>query len=193
MFSGIIEELGKVAGVSHKKNLSVLKISTRKIRKGLKLGDSVAVNGTCLTISKIEKHILSFDLMKETLEKTTLGLLNVSDPVNLERALAVSDRLSGHFVTGHTDNMCRIKNIVSLENYLELQIELKKDLRQYIVPKGSVSVDGVSLTVGKVAKDYFSVYLIPFTLKVTNLGIKKTGDSVNIETDVLAKYILNKK
>lgn len=191
MFSGIIEETGIITKVTRKKNLSTISVRVKKIRKGIKKGDSVAVNGVCLTVTSVKKDTLDFDVMRETLIKTTLGVAKIKTKVNLERSLKLSDRLHGHFVSGHVDTMCKITKRVAQPNYLELQMNLPRGIKKYIVEKGSVSLDGVSLTVGKVTKETFSIYLIPFTAKVTNLGTKKRGDLVNVETDILAKYVLN--
>ncbi|MCA9405103.1 MAG: riboflavin synthase [Candidatus Omnitrophica bacterium] len=192
MFTGIVEEIGTVDSITHKKNLSVLTVKAAKVLKGTKAGDSIAVNGVCLTVVRLNKTSAVFDIMKETLEKTSLADLKNRDKVNLERALRVSDRLSGHFVSGHVDAVMPIHRILEKENYTEIQIGLQKSLAKYFVPKGSVCVDGISLTVGEVKEKYFSVYLIPFTKEVTTIGTKRKGDKVNIETDILAKYILNK-
>lgn len=193
MFTGIIEETGVVEGISSRTNLSVLKVRARKVLKGSKQGTSIAVNGVCLTVTGINKNILKFDIMRETLLKTNLGALRPKDRVNLERALRANGRIDGHFVSGHVDDMGLIKAKITGENYTELQISTRRDLMRYIAPKGSVCLDGVSLTVGEVRKDYFSVYLIPFTLEVTTLGDMEKGTKVNIETDILAKYVLNQK
>ena len=191
MFTGIIEELGVVQKITAKKNLLVLSIKAKKIR-GMKPGASVSVNGVCLTVTSLAKGVLSFDVMKETIENTALKDLKPRVYVNLERAMTPQSRFGGHFVTGHTDCVGTITACVRQKHYLELQIATKKDFLRFIVAKGSVCVDGVSLTVGKVQKSYFSVHLIPFTLKVTTLGFKNVGDKVNIETDILAKYILSR-
>lgn len=190
MFSGIVEETGIVEKVLRRQNLSTLYIRANKTARGAKQGDSICVSGVCLTITSVKAKTMSFDIMKETMDKTTLGLVNKGNCVNLERAMQVGDRISGHFVSGHVDNMERIKDVVTMPNYVELQITISKDLAKYIVPKGSVCLDGVSLTVGDVRKNSFSVYLIPFTLDVTTLGRNKKGDRINIETDILAKYVL---
>ena len=192
MFTGIIEESGIVARLKPAKNLLTLYIKARKVIKGLKAGDSVAVNGVCLTATQIKGGIIAFDLMKESLDKTTLGLLKPGDKVNLEASLKFGQRLGGHFVTGHVDGLGIIRKKILQPNYVEYEIALAKELLRYIVPKGSVTIDGVSLTVGKVGKNFFTVYLIPYTLKVTNLGQKKAADKVNIETDILAKYIVER-
>ena len=188
MFNGIVEEIGVVDALERRKNLSVIKVRARKVLKGTKPGDSIAVEGVCLTVTEKKKNILAFDMMRETVSKTSLGRFRRGDKVNLERALKAGARVSGHFVTGHIDEVGRVEQRIVEANYEELSIRLPKELGKYIVPKGSVALDGVSLTVGKVGKDRFSVYLIPFTKQVTTLGSKKKGDRVNIETDILAKY-----
>lgn len=192
MFTGIVEETGVVEGIVSKKNLSVLRVRARKVLEGTTQGTSIAVNGACLTVTGRKKDVLEFDMMRETLKKTNLGTLKAKDRVNLERALKANGRVDGHFVSGHVDDMGRVKAKITGENYTELQISAKRNLMRYIAPKGSVCLDGVSMTIGEVREDYFSVYLIPFTLEVTTLGSKKKGDRINIETDILAKYILNK-
>ena len=189
MFTGIIEDIGIVESVVKKTDLIVLKIRAKKAVKGVKSGDSIAIDGVCLTVTDIRKNRLTFDVMRETLVKTTLGGFKNHHKVNLERALKMTDRLNGHVVTGHVDCVSRISAIIKRKNYLEFKIDLPQKLLKYVVVKGSVCVDGVSLTVGEVKRNYFSVYLIPFTKDVTTLGFKKAGDHVNIETDILAKYI----
>ena len=154
----------------------------------------MAVDGVCLTVTECHNGILAFDLMKETLEKTTLKSFAPGCRVNLERALKLSDRLGGHFLTGHVDAIGILRAKIILKNYVELRIGLKERLMRYIVPKGSIAVDGVSLTVGENPRGKtFSVYLIPYTLKATTLGQKGISDQVNIETDILAKYALISK
>ncbi len=191
MFTGIVEEIGIVEDIKREKNLSILQIQAKKVIQGIAQGESVAVDGVCLTVTRIKKNILFFDIMRETLLKTTLGCLKPQDKVNLERALKAGERLSGHFVTGHVDEMGVIQKRIVRTNYLELRIFLKKNLKKYLIPKGSICLNGVSLTVGQVAEDFFSVYLIPFTKQVTTLGFKKEGDKINLETDILAKYLFH--
>jgi riboflavin synthase len=152
----------------------------------------VSVSGACLTVTAKKGKVASFDLMKETIEKTSLRFLSVTGRVNLELALQASSRLGGHFVTGHVDEVVVIKHIAREKNWVAIGLSSTPLIRKHLVPKGSVTVDGISLTIGKVGKDYFEVYLIPYTLKVTTLGLKKTGDCVNIETDILAKYLFKK-
>jgi len=191
MFTGIIEELGTVTSLRKKVNLATLRIKANKILRGLKVGDSVAVDGVCLTVSAIENQVLCFDVMRETLKVTALKHCVQASKVNLERALKFNDRLSGHFVTGHIDEIGKIENKISKKNYTELKIRLPKRLAPYIVPKGSICLDGVSLTVGEVSKTSFSAYLIPYTKQVTTLGLKKKNDHINIEADILSKYVMN--
>jgi riboflavin synthase len=190
MFTGIIEQLGIVKAVNVQKNLIVLIIDVGALAGSIKLGDSVAINGVCLTAAvKKGKHI-HFDLMKETIDATSLKQLKAGSRVNLELAMKADSRFGGHFVTGHVDELATIKSIGRDKNFVAITIGISASLRKYLVTKGSVAIDGISLTVGKVAKNDFTVYLIPFTLKATNLGERKVGDVVNIETDILAKYIL---
>ena len=193
MFSGIVEEKGVVQKVDHKKNLITMDVKADRVLRGTKIGDSIAVNGVCLTVTRIADEVATFDLMKETLDSTTLGYAKPGTEVNLERALKVSDRIGGHFVSGHVDGMGLLKKKVTMENYVEWQIELDRRLMRYMAPKASVTVDGVSLTIGWVKKTMFSIYLIPHTLDVTTFGNKRLGQKLNIETDVLAKYILHGK
>ncbi len=191
MFSGIVEEYGLIQNVTKKENLFVLSVKARKVLGGTKIGDSICVNGICLTVTEKKQDVLTFDLMKETLDATNLKNARKGDKVNLERSLKVSSRIGGHFVTGHVDGVGPIQAIVTLPNYVEFRIEAGPELMRYIAPKGSVTVDGVSLTIGRVTRRYFSVYLIPHTLNVTTFGQSRKGDIVNLETDILAKYILH--
>jgi riboflavin synthase len=190
MFSGIVEEKGRIEKVEKKPNLATIYVKADVTAKGTKVGDSICTSGVCLTVTGKKKNVMSFDIMKETLDKTTLGNLKPGSYVNLERSLRADSRICGHFVSGHVDNKETVKAVIKKPNYVELQITVQKSLAKYIVPKGSVCLDGVSLTVGDVRKNDFSVYLIPFTLDVTTLGLNKKGDPINIETDILAKYVL---
>jgi len=192
MFTGIIAHMGIIRKIEAKKNLLVFSIDLGPLAKDVQLGDSVSVSGVCLTITAKKATVASFDLMKETIEKTSLQNLKAGDQVNLELALKAGSAMGGHFVTGHVDEVAVIKRIDEELNWVALNISVSKANRKYIVPKGSVTVDGISLTVGWVGKDRFQVYLIPYTLKVTTLGLKKVGDCVNIETDILAKYLFEK-
>ena len=193
MFNGIIEEIGTIIKIEPKKNLSVLSVQARKVLKGAKQGSSIAINGACLTITDIKGNVLFFDMIRETILKTTLGSMKKGGYVNLEPALKANSRIDGHFVTGHVDDVVTVKERIDRKDYTELRIALNKKIARYIVPKGSVCLDGVSLTVGQVTKQYFAVHLIPFTKKATTLGCRSKGDRVNIETDIIAKYIVNRK
>ena len=189
MFTGIIEELGTVVKIANYKGLRCLTICAEKISAGLKIGDSVAVNGVCLTTNRIDNKNLSFEVMPVTLKSTNLKDLHLREKVNLERALKFEDRVSGHFVTGHVDGLgvIRSKKIISQNTVLEISVD--KDLIKYISGKGSVAVDGISLTVGQVKGNVFSVYLIPHTLNNTTLGFKGHSAKVNIEVDMMAKQL----
>ena len=193
MFTGIIQHIGTIKKIDAKKNLLVFSIDAGPLAGKIQLGDSVSVSGVCLTAVLKKTKVVSFDLMKETIAKTSLRSLAVGGRVNLELALEAGSRLGGHFVTGHVDEVAVIRHIAHEKNWVALRLSISKNNRKYFVPKGSVTVDGISLTVGRIGKDFIEVYLIPYTLKVTTLGLKKTGDCVNIETDILAKYLFEKK
>lgn len=180
MFTGIVEELGSVVARSS----SRLRIAARTVPDEARIGDSVAVNGCCLTIVERGSGWWDADLSDETLARTTLGSLRPGDPVNLEQPLRVSDRLGGHLVQGHVDGIGEV-----VEPVPDLRIRLQPEMSRYLVPKGSVAVDGVSLTVVDVAGDGFSVAVIPHTAAATTLGLRRAGDAVNIEIDVVAKYV----
>ena len=194
MFTGIIEGLGNIVRFDKKtsnRSAAKMKIKLGKIAKGLKIGDSVAINGVCLTAINISKDIAEFEMVGETIKKTNLGTLQSGNKVNIERSLKVGQRLEGHFVLGHVDGVGIISKIEKQPNQIKIWIKVPKELSKYIIKKGSVTVDGISLTVVDVLKDNFSVSIIPHTMKITNLSYKKTGDKVNIETDILGKYILS--
>ena len=192
MFTGIIEHVGTIKRIDVKKNLLVFSIDLGVLASKVRPGDSVAVSGVCLTVVAKKARIASFDLMKETIQTTALRSLAVGDQVNLELSLQAGSRLGGHFVTGHVDDVAVINNIAREPNWVAMRLSVSKEHQKYFVPKGSVTVDGISLTVGKVGRGYFEIYLIPYTLDVTTLGTKKVGDIVNIETDILAKYLFAK-
>ena len=192
MFTGIVEEIGTIESVKSAKNLALVTVKAKKILSGSKLGDSIAIDGVCLTVVNKASSAVCFEAMKETLDKTTAGIWRKGMRVNLERALLANSRLGGHFVTGHVDGIGVITGIAKEENYVALALKSPKELMKFIVPKGSICLNGVSLTVGKVRENNFEVYLIPYTLKETNLGLLKLGDPVNIEIDILARYMLKK-
>jgi riboflavin synthase len=193
MFTGIVEDIGVIEGIQKKENLYILSLRTTKSARDIRLGESVSVDGVCLTVTYSKDSLICFDLMKETLDTTTLGQMDRGAKVNLERALKAGGRFGGHIVTGHVDGLAKIKSIILLKNYVEFQVSIPSVLKKFIVPKGSICLNGISLTVGKVFKDYFSVYMIPFTMKETNMSVKKVGDALNIEADILARYILSSK
>ena len=193
MFTGIVEGIGKVEKISKKtKNRSAIQMTVNlgKHSKGLKIGQSVALNGVCLTVTKLSKPNCVFEMIEETTKKTDLGNLKPGGIVNIERSLKASDRLEGHFVLGHVDGVGIIKKIKENPKEVQVWFEIPKNLAKYVVKKGSIAVDGISLTVVDVKKNLASVCLIPHTIDVTNFKTKKIGDKINIETDILGKYIL---
>ena len=188
MFTGIVEEIGAVKGISKSSTGAVLKIKTEKIYVDAKLGDSIAMNGACLSVIAVNINILSFDVIPETLKRTTLSDLKANDPVNLERSMKLDARIGGHFITGHIDYKGRINDIIKNQAGVGFNVSLPEEFSKFVVDKGSVALDGTSLTVAAVSKDNFTVYLIPHTFKNTALGIKKKGDFINVETDIIGKY-----
>ncbi len=189
MFSGIVEELGTVVRIeSGAGGAQGLAIGAKLVNSDLGIGDSISVNGACLTVVKMNKKEIHFDVIEETLKHTNLLGLKAGDKVNLERALKVGDRLSGHFVSGHIDGMGEVLAGSGRAKDTFLKIGFSPDLLKFIVLKGSVAIDGVSLTVSEVGPDFFGVDLIPHTLEQTTLSLQKTGDKVNVEVDMLAKY-----
>ncbi len=185
MFTGIVEEVGVVAKISDN-GMTVL---ATKVTEDLKLGDSIAVNGTCLTAVSFDRTEFSVDLSPETVRRTSLGRLSVGGPVNLERALLASDRMGGHIVQGHVDGTGRIMSTKRDADSTIFRIRVPKRLNRYIVEKGFVAVDGISLTVVKIGASSFTLAVIPYTLKNTNLAALSVGDRVNLEADILAKYV----
>lgn len=187
MFSGIVEELGIVRKISRLGKVTLFCIQADKASGDTKIGESISVNGACLTVVKNEAGILSFEVMPETLNLTNLGILKISDKVNIERSLKAGDRISGHFVTGHIDCMGIIRNKSYTKDNLCFQIAVPNEFLKYILPKGSIAVDGISLTIMEKKSNTFSVYIIPHTFKNTTLGFKGPSEKVNIEFDILAK------
>ena len=193
MFTGIVEETGSVTGVRPTAAGIRLTVRCRVVARGLKLGDSVAVNGCCLTAVRQTKSardtLLRFDLLRETWERTNLQFVAVGSLVNLERSLAVGGRMGGHFVTGHVDGVGRITRWERSGADHVLDIAAPAEVRRYLVSKGSIAVDGISLTVAGVTKAGFRIWIIPHTLAVTALRERKVGDAVNLEADLLGKYV----
>jgi riboflavin synthase len=189
MFTGIIEEVGTVKHIDRSKDAIVLTIAAEKILEDVKLGDSIAVNGVCLTVTSFTKQQFTVDLMPETVKATSLKELNIGSKVNLERAMAANSRFGGHFVSGHVDGVGKIVKKERLANAVYYEIEVDEKLRRYMILKGSVAVDGTSLTIFGLTKDTFTISLIPHTLQETILGEKNVGNIVNIECDMIGKYI----
>ena len=193
MFTGIVEGVGKVEKITQDtKNRSAIQMTVNlgEYYKGLKIGQSVALNGVCLTVTKLSKPRCVFEMIEETTKKTDLGNLKPGGIVNVERSLKAGDRLEGHFVLGHIDGVGTITKIQKKPKEVQVWFEVPKNLAKYVVKKGSIAVDGISLTVVDVKKNLASVCLIPHTIDVTNFQTRKVGDKVNIETDILGKYIL---
>lgn len=189
MFTGIIEEKGKIAGIRKGARSSVLTIEGDVIFSDLKLGDSVAVNGVCLTAAGINGKTFTADVMHETLSRSGLGSLRQGSSVNLERAMAADGRFGGHIVSGHIDGTGSISDIKRDDNAIWYTVSAPAGIMKYIVEKGSITIDGISLTVAAVNSDSFKVSIIPHTAQVTILGERKIGDSVNLENDIIGKYV----
>ncbi|MDE1861367.1 MAG: riboflavin synthase [Thaumarchaeota archaeon] len=195
MFTGIVEGLGTVVRLERRtktRSEARMGVDLGGLARGLKIGDSVSINGVCLTAINIANGIADFEMVGETIKMTNLGSLGIGGKVNIERSLRVGDRLEGHFVLGHVDGSGKILRIDRQPNQVQLWVDLPRELARYVARKGSITVDGISLTVVDKMKNKFSVSIIPHTMEVTNLGLKKVGDKVNIETDVLCKYIRSK-
>lgn len=189
MFTGIIEAIGKVAEIERAQESARLTVAAGKIAEDVAPGDSVSVSGVCLTVTSVAPPHVTFDAVYETMRKTTLGTLQVGDPVNLERSLPVGGRLGGHIVQGHVDGTGRIASIRPIDNSYFIYIDAAPELMRYIVTKGSIAVDGISLTVAESEDRTFALSIIPHTWEHTTLKDKHAGDAVNIECDILGKYV----
>ncbi|MEU8827875.1 riboflavin synthase [Streptomyces sp. NPDC048636] len=193
MFTGIVEELGEIVAIEDLGDASRFQVRGPVVTDGAKHGDSIAVNGVCLTVVDREEGSaggeFSADVMAETLKRSSLGALAVGSRVNLERPMALGGRLGGHLVQGHVDGTGTIVERTPSEHWEIVKISLPADLSRYVVEKGSITVDGISLTVVDAGSDHFTVSLIPTTLALTTLGVKQPGDPVNLEVDVVAKYV----
>jgi riboflavin synthase len=189
MFTGIVEELGRVTAVAHGEESATVRIFGPLVTEDAQLGDSIAVNGVCLTVTATADGEFAADVMAETLRRSSLGALAVGSPVNLERPVTVASRLGGHLVQGHVDATAKILRRTPGERWEVVEISLPDSVARYVVEKGSITVDGVSLTVAALASHSFTVSLIPTTLDMTTLGVKQPGDVVNLEVDVIAKYV----
>jgi riboflavin synthase len=196
MFTGIISGTGTIKSITGSKRTSNsdrrIRLELGRVGKGLKIGDSVSVNGTCLTVIILKKTAAEFEIVKETMDRTTLGSFKDGDSVNIERSLKLSDRFEGHIVLGHVDGVGEISDVIKFPAEIKMWIRVKgKEMMKYLVPKGSVTVDGISLTVVDVGKYKFSVALVPHTVSKTTIGTKIRGDRVNLEFDILSKYLAN--
>lgn len=189
MFSGIIAGTGTVRHITRSARSAVLQIDGKGTLTKLSVGDSVSVNGVCLTVTEHSRSSFLADISHETLQRTTLGTLQKGDPVNLEPAVRLSDRIGGHLVSGHVDGIGRIKKIDRVETAYLIYVELSKALLRYCIEKGSIAVEGISLTINHLNKKGIDLMIIPHTMKVTNLNRKGIGDQVNIENDLIGKYI----
>lgn len=191
MFTGIVEEIGTVKTIVKETKSLELAIACSDILDDIHLGDSISVNGVCLTVTKFDTHSFHTDVMPETFNATSLAQLKTGSEVNLERAMAANGRFGGHFVSGHVDSTGLIKSKKQIENALYISIEIPTDLMKYMMNRGSVTVDGTSLTLFNVADSTITISLIPHTQDVTILAKKQVGEKVNIESDLLAKYVEN--
>ena len=191
MFTGLIQAVGQVSEIKREETSARLEITSPEISTQIAQGDSVSVNGVCLTVISFDKSNFAVDVMVQTLNLTSTGSLEVGSPVNLELATRSADRLGGHIVQGHVDGVATVSNISADSQWTRMDISIPKDLMRYVVAQGSICVEGVSLTVGELndPADQISVWLIPETLAKTNLSKKAIGDKLNIEVDVLAKYV----
>lgn len=189
MFTGLVEELGKVKTVARGVKSVRLTVEASKVLEDVKLGDSIAVNGTCLTVVEYNENCFTADVMPETVDRTALANLKNGTRVNLERTLSIGDRFGGHIVSGHIDGIGSILAKDNNDNAIIVKIEASSEVMRYIVKKGSIAIDGISLTVVDYGESWFTVSLIPHSAAVTTLGFKKPGDVVNLETDIIGKYV----
>jgi len=190
MFTGIVKELGHIRRISGLGGIYKLSVEANDIAGGSNIGDSVSVNGACLTLTGKDKNVLGFDVMGETFNRTNISKLRIGETVNLEPALRAADPLGGHFVTGHIDCVGRIKEIRRAGDNYSIEVAFPREHKKLVVEKGSIALDGISLTVGSVRDGNVVAHIIPHTLKVTTLGSKRAGDEVNIEFDIIGKYII---
>ncbi len=189
MFTGIIKETGKISKIKDSKDCKELTIECRLLTRGMKIGDSIAVNGCCLTVTGFGKDYFTCDISYSTINSTTLANVKTGELLNLEDSLIASDKLGGHFVAGHVDGVVKILKIVKIGNSYKLDIIPPSDLFPFLAQKGSAALDGISLTIAQSKKDLVSFAIIPHTFENTNLKYKKTGDFLNMEVDMMARYI----
>lgn len=189
MFTGIVEEIGTITHIKNGVKSSKLIINCNKVLEKTEIGDSICTNGVCLTVTNINKRTFEADVMAETIRKSNLNTLKIGSKVNLERALSLSTRLGGHLVSGHIDGIGYIKDLKKEDSAIWITIKTSVDILRYIVYKGSITIDGISLTIAYVDDDVFKVSIIPHTLQQTILSSKNIGDSVNLECDIIGKYV----
>lgn len=189
MFTGLVEETGKFLEMKRSHHAAVITIEAKKVLEDLQLGDSIAVNGTCLTIVEFTNRTITADIMPETWDRCSMSQLKRGDRVNLERAMAANGRFGGHIVSGHIDGTGVIKKIQREENAIWYTIETKENILRYMIEKGSITIDGISLTVAKVGEKTFSISMIPHTIANTNFQERRVGDLVNLENDCIGKYV----
>ena len=189
MFTGIVEEVGKVDNIKKGVKSSIITVTANKIFEDIHIGDSIAVNGVCLTVTNFNDNTFTADVMNETLSRSSLGELSKGSYVNLERAMPINGRFGGHIVSGHIDGTGEITNIQKDDNAIWYTVKANDSLMKYIVEKGSIVIDGISLTVAKVSDKKFSVSIIPHTASQTILSHRKIGDNVNLENDIIGKYV----
>lgn len=189
MFTGIVEEMGTVKNIQKGSNSAVLTIGAKTVLENTKIGDSIAVNGICLTVTSLMNGAFTADVMHETLNRSSLSGLTTGSRVNLERAMAADGRFGGHIVSGHVDGTGKISNIRRDDNAIWYTVMASPEILRYIVEKGSITIDGISLTVAKITSESFSISAIPHTVAQTILKDKREGDIVNLETDIIGKYV----
>jgi len=189
MFTGLIEEVGKVEAVQKRADGLQIKVKAKKVLEDVKTGDSIAVNGVCLTVISFDDKSVSFDVSNETVSRTTFKNVQIGEAVNLERALKVSDRLGGHIVQGHVDTTATIVEMTNLGQHTKLGVKVPSVYTPLVVEKGSIAIDGISLTVNQILQDTVFINIIPHTFENTNLKYKKIGNEVNVEFDIFGKYI----
>lgn len=189
MFTGIVEETGTVRSIVRGRNSAVIDIAAAVVLEGTRIGDSIATSGVCLTVTSVANGHFTADVMPETLDRSSLGALKTGSKVNLERAMRADGRMGGHIVSGHVDVCGRVVSMIPDDNAVLMTVAVPEELSRFVAEKGSVTLDGVSLTVAKAGRDSFVVSLIPHTRAVTTLGLLKTGSPVNVEVDLVARYI----
>lgn len=189
MFTGLIESVGTIRSMQNQGSHAVIAVELGSLTDKMQLGDSVAINGVCLTVTRLTHTIGSFDVSEETLKKSNIGSLRPNDKVNMERALQLGDRLGGHMVQGHVDGLGKVTSIQPSQDFIRIGVSASDSLLVQIVPKGSIAVNGISLTVAERTPNGFSVAIIPETAKTTTLSLAKVGDTVNLETDIIVKSV----